>query len=97
MDLGPHPRFEAKQVNDLEWVVHDLTYDESDPRRVIAHIWQADLDEYEVTWVRGLALDRWYHSVHSVLEDVVARMPNRTKPIPIPHRPPAGAHLAVAV
>lgn len=97
MYLGSHPRFEAKQISDLEWVVHDLAYGESDSRRLIAHIWQADPDEYEVTCIRDLPLNRWYHSVPSVLDDVVAFTPNRTKPTPIPHRPPEASRLALAV
>ncbi len=96
MELGALPRFDVEQVNDLEWVIHDLAYDEGDARRIIARVWQADFDEYEVTCVRDLPLNRWYHSIQSVLEDVVAFTPKRTKPVRIPHRRPAVSRLAVA-
>ena len=94
MNLDARPRFQSERINDLEWVVHDLAYDEGDSRRVIARIWQADPDEYEVTWVRDLPLNRWYHSIRAVLDDVIALTPKGSRPIPIPHRPPATARLA---
>lgn len=95
--IKPGPRFEVKHVSPVEWVIHDHAYDENDPRRVVACIWEAAAGKYEVTWVRRLPLPRRYESVSAVLDDVHAFTSLNTKPVPIPHLPPPRARAAAAV
>ncbi len=76
------------QISTNQWIIRDGRRDQTGPDGAIARIWLLDTDEYEVDWLREPALSTYYSSPADVLDDLHAWF-RRTKPIPIPHYPPA--------
>lgn len=83
--------FELTRINSMEWAIEQVSARRGNQRRAIARVWCVDDGEFEVDWVRGLSLKRFYGSLESVMEDVIAHAPHASKPAPIPHRPPISA------
>lgn len=85
---NPPRRFSVAPASPIERVVFDQDLPPGHPSRVLARVWQVDEDEYEVTWMRDLALRRTYGSVDEVLDDLERTASRRDKPLRIAHRPP---------
>ncbi|MFS0892866.1 hypothetical protein [Microbacterium sp. 179-I 3D3 NHS] len=84
-------RFVLTQVSPDAWAIHDMHYPEGDHRRLVCRIYEHTPIEVEVLWMRDVPLAPRYTSVHEVLESVThfQGAKRATRPIPIPHRPPA--------
>ncbi|KHK97859.1 hypothetical protein LK09_09685 [Microbacterium mangrovi] len=96
MSTSRDGRFALQQLTSIEWIVVDTALDANDPHRTLACVYEADQFEYDVLWLRDLALPTKYMCPTDVLDDISramrrgSRVPSR-KPIPIPHRAPAAA------
>lgn len=90
------PRFDATRVTSIEWVIRDHAFSNNDPRSTIACVWKIDPGEYEVVWVRDLGLQRYYHSVDAVLDDIGASRLRAENPAPVPRRAPVAKLGAVS-
>jgi hypothetical protein len=90
MSAMPDPRFELRKVTETEWVVLDHRYEDHDARQTVACVYQMDVTEVEVLWLRDLPLASFYGSAFEVLEDLRRfSLPARAKaPTPIRHMPP---------
>jgi hypothetical protein len=82
-------RFALIRTAAAEWIISDGRYAAADPRSVVAHVWEVDTNECEVTWSREVALPTSYASPDDVLADLRAGRRSR-KPVPIPHFAPVG-------
>lgn len=93
MSEMPDPRFELRKVTDTEWLIVDHKYAAHDARQTVACIYQVDIVEVDVLWLRDLPLATSYMSPGEVLSDLQRfhNPPSRaTAPIAIPHLPPLG-------
>lgn len=91
MEHDPYRRFALVEISQTDWAIHDLQYPENDHRRVVCTIFEDAPTEVEVLWRRDLPLALRYSSPDEVL-DAVRRFQDTsraTRPIPIPHLPPA--------
>lgn len=91
MEHDPDRRFTLIEVSATDWAIHDLQYPENDHRRVICTIFATASTEVEVLWRRDLPLPPRYASAEDALEAVrrFEDTSRATRPIPIPHLPPA--------
>ncbi|SEB65733.1 MULTISPECIES: hypothetical protein [Microbacterium] len=90
MSGDPEPRYVLHRVTPSEWVINDRRYEASDPRHVVASVYEYADTEVEVVWLRDLPLAVRYTTPYEVLEEVtrVQDSSRSTRPIPIPHLPP---------
>lgn len=90
MSAIPDPRYELKKITDTEWLILDHRYGSNDARQTIACLYQLDLNDLEVIWLRDLPLAERYTGAIDVLEDVEHFYANERsrRPIPIPSLPP---------
>jgi hypothetical protein len=97
MSTSPDGRFVLQQLTTIEWIVVDASLAPNDPHRTLACVYEVDENEYDVLWLRDLALPTTYMRPTDVLDDIYRATHRRhapaRKPIPIPHRAP----LRVAV
>jgi len=91
MRTNSDPRFELRRVSPIEWVIRDHRYDENDARSTLACVWEIDVDECEVNWLRDVPLAMRYASVAEVLDELrrVADIIDDTDDAPTPDREPA--------
>lgn len=63
--------FELRKLTDTEWLILDLGLHENDPDRTVACVYRLADVEYDVVWLRDLALPVAYMSPMDVLDDVI--------------------------
>lgn len=63
--------FELRKLTESEWLILDLGLQENDPERTVACVYRLADVEYEVVWLRDLALPSAYMSPMDVLDDVI--------------------------
>lgn len=94
MSTTMEPTFEMKRVTPVEWVITDHRFPADDSRHSVACVYELEVDEVEVVWLREYPLALRYESPVAVLEDLnrldsrrlarelrpIARMP-RQRPI----------------
>ena len=77
-----------------DWVIEDLSFARSDPRRRLANLRDDDTNVV-VSWRRDVPLTARYLTAEAALEDVTRWLerPRRdTRPVPIAHFPPPRVH-----
>jgi hypothetical protein len=82
-------RFELRDLGAMKWAVIDLGVVETDPRRIVACVYEVDEFECDVFWYRDLSLPLRFGSPDEVLQAVVrsSSRPHRVpslRPVPIP-------------
>lgn len=90
MSEVPDARFELRKVAEQEWLILDHRYAENDPRRTVGCVYQVDVSEVEVMWIREIPVAIRYMSAIEALDDVrrFYETSRATRPIEIPHLPP---------
>ncbi|MCB1298894.1 MAG: hypothetical protein KDB08_07935 [Microthrixaceae bacterium] len=91
MPFNPN-HFQLHRVNDTQWLIHHTDYPPTDPQHAVAFVEQIEGDLTTVVWLRGTPLPTQYPSPDAVLADlrVFSNQESRsTRPINIPHFPPA--------
>lgn len=86
-------QFTAIRVTETDWIVQDSRFPIDDSRHVVGYI-EATEHFFRVTWVLPLPLPSEYLRVEDVIDDLARRQEARasggsTRPVPIPHLPPA--------
>jgi hypothetical protein len=88
-------RFELRDLGSMKWAVVDLGAPETDPRRIVACVYEVDEFECDVFWYRDLSLPMRFGTPDEVLDAIVRsssrphRIPSR-RPVPIPVVPLSG-------
>lgn len=86
-------QFTAMRVTETDWIIQDTRFPIDDSRHVVAYV-EATEHLFRVTWVLPLPLPTEYLRVEDVLDDLARRQEaaatgGSTRPVPIPHLPPA--------
>ncbi|MET0781765.1 MAG: hypothetical protein ABWY26_13345 [Microbacterium sp.] len=84
-------RYALQRVDGTRWVIRDANLP-GYAARAVAHITVTEDDQVEVIWAAPLPLPVTFATLEDALEsleDWIHRQRGATKPIPIPHFPPA--------
>jgi hypothetical protein len=92
--MGGLVRLGLMRTGPCDWVILDLAAPRSDARALVGAV-SDDGDDVVVTWHRDVPLATRYLTAEDALDDISAWLANHrggTRPIPIPHFPPASVH-----
>ena len=81
-----------RRVGTLDWVLQNRRFSSRDARHVVAALHEMDGGDVEVLWLQPTPLPTRYPNVADATEDFRRWSNHRgggTRPIPIPHFPPA--------
>jgi len=95
--LDPHVgsggrQFDLQRVDQSTWIIRDTGVSASDARSVVACITDTPLEGVDVLWLHPLGLPTHYATASAVMSDLIRharRSSGTTRPVPIPHLPPA--------
>lgn len=95
-------RLSLEPLGETTWRLCDTSFAESDARRIVAFVERMPHGTYEVTWVVPQLGVQRLSRIDDVLREALAwirldgsRGARHTKPIPIPHLPPASGTMPV--
>lgn len=85
-------RFSLSRTDDAAWVIIDSSVASSDDYHVVAHVREEEEAGVTVTWMLPVPLLEVYLTPEAALDDLSLwnrRREGWSRPVPIPHLPPA--------
>lgn len=92
---GPRPRWRLRPLGETGWRICDDTRGEHDPAHLVAYVDRDGFGALNVIWLRSPCPSRRrFHDLGELLSALeslgdVDPLPGSTRPVPIPHLPPA--------